>query len=137
MRDFQRSAVYTAEQGHALYDGYEMSLEEVRDFCCEVFCNQNVLNLWGQWIDLHELQIHDGRRRRTPCAKGKVHDSGNSIHIILPTFSRTRLIVLHELAHLLTPRKFSSHGMEYASNYLYLIGLILGEDHQLRSPLSR
>lgn len=51
--------------------------------------------------------------------------------ITVPEWARTRLFLLHETAHLLTPLDVPVHGREYAGVFLKLVG------HWLGSPARR
>lgn len=52
------------------------------------------------------------------------------IKITFPRKTRCKWMVLHEIAHVLTPEEFSAHGREFCRTYLHLIKLFFGEETQ-------
>lgn len=71
----------------------------------------------------HGIVVLDGRRRRT--AFGSSNGS-----ISMPRWSRSQLVILHEIAHVVTGegRKVRAHGRHYCSNFLALIRHELGAE---------
>ena len=47
--------------------------------------------------------------------------------IKLPRWSRSELIILHEIGHVVTPSDYAGHGPEYAGNYLMLVAHFMGQ----------
>ena len=54
---------------------------------------------------VHSLEVRDGRGRRSPCA----HNWGSRGVIKMPKWTRTRHMVLHEVAHTICP-ELPGHG---------------------------
>lgn len=71
----------------------------------------------------HGIVVLDGRRRRS--AYGSSNGS-----IAMPRWSRSELLILHEMAHVVTgsSRKVRAHGKYYCSNFLALIRHELGAE---------
>lgn len=154
-RDYQRTRLYRSEW-EILDDFSIMSLDECWAFCGEVLTDPDVRGLfpktaeklwraeWGggpvrpaeyrprhRLIYLHHpeskksLRIKPGYRRR--CAES----SGTTL--VLPVWARNQLTIVHEIAHLCTwydsrnGLKLSNHGKEFASNYLTLVRVAIGQ----------
>lgn len=82
-RDSQRSKVYRWERNLPGWDDPALTF-------CE--CGGLIHRLWPLYVPrLPPPRVTDGRGRRTAC--------GGRRAIKLPVFARTRIIVLHELAH--------------------------------------
>lgn len=75
---------------------------------------------WGPW-DI------EARHKAGGSAYGKQLRDGAG-EIMLPVFARDEPVVLHEVAHCLTPRHFASHGPEFAGVYLELIRYRVGKE---------
>lgn len=62
-----------------------------------------------------------GRRHIT--ARHKVYGSatGGGSTITMPPWSRNEMIILHEIAHCLTPSRYAPHGPEFAGVFLTLV----------------
>ena len=108
-RDSQRQKVYDWERRSVTAFREGISLDECRKFAAKV-CRANHFH----------VDVTDGRGRRTPCAY--------SYRICLPTGSRTRAIVLHELAHCMVQQSFhwswitvAAHGPEFMRVYMWLL----------------
>jgi putative metallohydrolase (TIGR04338 family) len=65
---------------------------------------------WG--ARTFEVRPGYGHRRATADRNGVLQ---------MPRWSRTQLIVLHEMAHCLTPVSYAAHGPEYAGVFLSLV----------------
>jgi len=113
-RDSQRARVYRAEHAVALQLG-EPNLGAVADTQAAV--DRVVGSEWWHTAAPHRpvVVVGDGRGRR----------SGGSVggEIRLPRLYRTRLVLLHELAHeWLTCPVRAPHGPEFAGAFLVLAG---------------
>jgi putative metallohydrolase (TIGR04338 family) len=73
-----------------------------------------------------KIEVKDGRRRRSASAHGHFTSTSHAV-LYFPRKTRKYIMVLHEMAHVLTPHKYAGHGEEYCTNYLYLIKHFLGE----------
>lgn len=107
MRDSQRQAVYRWEGRVAhLVNGSATLLLDLAD--CESLVDQ-------VWRDYRPEQmpprVEDGRGRRRPC--------GSRRRIKLPRFARSRIVVLHEIAHSLQTQQ-PWHGPQFARLVLEL-----------------
>lgn len=141
-RDTQRAKVYKAEgeafKGHTKanerletvpdierYVQYVFGLKRVRD----AFPSAMPSPLRGLGFGGYSLPtVGDGRARRRA--------GGNVRGIIMPKWSRSKWVVLHELAHTISMRVYgfgiAGHGWEYCSVYLSLVRYALGvEAHDL------
>lgn len=75
------------------------------------------------------VDVRDGRRRRSACASGGYNGHGI---IRMPRWSRSKMIVLHELSHLAVAYNHKDvgvtwHGREFARIYLDLVRHVLGD----------
>ncbi len=73
------------------------------------------------------LNLKDGHGTRR--ARGGAH--GAEIRINLPHWARHPIVILHEIAHTITPMDryiAASHGRQFCSNYLALIKRWMGRD---------
>lgn len=131
-RDSQRQRLYDAENlmpeyYHKIGRG---SLAEAEAFVAMV--------LGTTWWQSHPH--HLPRLRITGGAKHGLANRGKA-RIALPPFARTKLICLHELAHILTPvtADVAAHGPEFAQAYIDLVGQFMGEDvaRRLRAVFQR
>lgn len=102
--DFQRSRVYRWEERNLLAAARWpiMELHECYDLMVRVFTDR----------DKPVPKLNDGRGRRVACA------TWNKIY--LPRWSRIAPIVLHECAHVLSPRD-AGHGPEFMRIYVDLL----------------
>ncbi len=126
-RDSQRSRVYNSEHHHSLYQNNyseKMTIDEVREFIEKIMRSR-----WWKvrMPDDTYLNLKDGRRTR--WARGGKH--GSEIRINLPRWARHPIVILHEMAHTITPMDrcvAASHGRQFCSNYLALIKRWMGRE---------
>jgi putative metallohydrolase (TIGR04338 family) len=108
-RDTQRARLYRAEdelppgRRLATVDALQAYVDDLA--ACAWFTAR-----WG--IRRFEVRPGHGHRRATADRSGVLQ---------LPRWSRTELVVLHEVAHCLTPESYAAHGPEYAGVFLSLI----------------
>jgi|GEM_PF-2416170 len=116
-RDSQRSKIYASEKG--LRRGQRFA--DMRE--CQKYVDLVVFSPWWQerFGSRARVQARDGRGRRHAGA------FDHKRAITLPRWSRSELIILHELAHIATPLQFGAHGPEFARNYLELVRSFMGE----------
>lgn len=112
-RDSQRSKLYKSEP-HFPPDF--KTVDQCQAFADSVMANRWVRARWKQ-----SVTVKDGRGRSS--ASG-----GTSGRLNLPLWSRSRYVILHEMAHVLTPYQYAAHGPEYAGVLLSLIHHILGAE---------
>lgn len=117
----QRQRVYDAE--NAAFDKSKPS-EGLSVAECQAFvdkcCSSRVLQRRYPGA-AHPPTVKDGRGRRKACYMPVYHE------LRIPRWSRSRWILLHELAHALVyGRRGATHGWEFAECYLYLVRVFLG-----------
>jgi putative metallohydrolase (TIGR04338 family) len=130
-KDTQMQKVYDAEQAvfhNATASGFQ-SFEEVNAFVAKVFASAWFKRHFPQAYRPPRLHEHNGGR--TAFARGY------SIHLPKNDFGKKKWVVLHELAHCLTPSRsqeaghiLQSHGREFCAIYLKLIGHGIGPKTQ-------
>ena len=127
IRDSQRSKVYKAEQSLPWWKDVDRleTMEELQGW---------VDQLWQhRWLRRQfpsaprRVEVRDGRRRRFACAGTRT--------IWMPRWSRSKMIVLHELAHVCEGSESSRlrlitawHGREFCAAYLALVQHYLGAE---------
>lgn len=117
-RDSQRSKVYKAEGNIA--QG-EMKAQMVD---LQAFVNKVVGSAWWKrhYPNVQRITATDGRRRRRASAFPLTRK------IVMPKWSRSEMIILHEIAHIVTPTQYAWHGPEYCKVYLELVKVFMGEE---------
>lgn len=120
-RDSQRGKLYAAERTHSMWVEPTMSWEDAQAYAKECVATFRTKEP-ERWLkcDMRgrgELQIHDGGGRRNAA--------GGYGKIYLPRWSRTRLVIMHEVAHCLAGVSVH-HCWEYADIYLALIKRMAG-----------
>lgn len=68
--------------------------------------------------------VSDGRARRIACAT-YIHGYPE---LKLPKWARSKFVILHEIAHILTWNEGHSHGWQFADCLLFLVKTILGSN---------
>ena len=125
-RDEQRKRLYAAEREVKAYLRDPLpKIEEMQRFVDSI--------LRSRWFQIHfaasmsaPIRVIGGRQRAATAM--------NFLSTIsMPTWSRNKLIVLHEVAHILTDRYYGSdfiegHGKQFASFFLELVDHFLGAD---------
>ena len=123
MRDSQRSKVYEAEKGLDAFYGPRLSWEATQAFARRVVRESKS---WGNWdTGARWIEVRDGR--------GRSNAGGCSRYIAMPRWSRTRLVIIHELAHTCQhrsryPYEDAAHGPVFARIYLDLVEEFLGRE---------
>ncbi len=112
-RDNQRSRLYSAE---GISGRHLPTVTLMQSYVDEVLSSRWFVARWGK----RRIEVRDGRARRSACAVGNV--------IKMPTGMRHESVVLHEVAHVLTPFKYAAHGPEFAGVLLTLVGHEMGPD---------
>lgn len=118
-RDVQRQRVYNAER--ALHN-YTQTIpnSQLQKFVDDALDKRAVRARWPH------AQVEVVLKRG-----GKAYGyryGGGSGRITLPLFSRNPAIILHEVAHVLTPNTYQSHGPEFAGVLLFLVKTVMGTD---------
>lgn len=115
-RDAQRSRLYRAE--YPLWDVGQrwQTVPEVQAYVDRLDESAWFQRRWGR----RRIVVEDGRGRRS--AVGYTYEIG------VPRLMRRELIVLHEIAHCLTPRTYAPHGPEFAGVVLTLVRHKMGDE---------
>lgn len=125
-RDSQRSKVYDAER--VLQQGDQgWTFRETQEYVNRITRTRWWKNRGGPPFVL----VKDGRgttwaKAWDPYTTAKGEDRPATIN--LPRWARDPIVVLHELAHLLTLATEAAHGPTYCTNYLALTKRFLGEE---------
>lgn len=109
MRDTQRQRVYDAERKVPASPIGTGSMNEIVAFVEKVVGSA----WWQRRSRVRTVICKDGRGRVNACAYG------NTIKI--PRWGRSKMVVLHELAHVLNDSGGAPHGREFAAAYLALV----------------
>lgn len=117
VRDTQRQRVYDG-QGRCP-DGKPLpTVPVMQEYVNTLLTSRWFQARWGRWGG---IQVRSGAGRRSACAEGK--------HLIkMPVWSRCERIILHEVAHCLTPGRYAAHGPEFAGIMLALIRHQMGDE---------
>lgn len=127
VRDTQRKKLYTAERflqypkegGRAA-----VRIETVPEI--QAWVDRMIASAWWQkrYPHVQRITVKDGRGRRIACAGYR--------SITLPKWSRSKAVILHEIAHVVTSSRVAWHGWEFADNLLKLVGhWVGGEEAEL------
>jgi putative metallohydrolase (TIGR04338 family) len=128
MRDVQRKRVYDAEAEAFDHDKNTndptfREVKAVEKYVKKVFAMKRVQKEWtrANWAP----RVKDGRGCRYPCAYG-------GVTIVMPVWARREWVILHELAHIITEREYTSktkapHGWEFCKTYLRLVEIVMGK----------
>jgi putative metallohydrolase (TIGR04338 family) len=130
MPDSQRSRVYQAERAldRPEWNRRLGTVQEIQDYVDRI-----VRSRWfrGAFPDFPgRIIVKDGRGRRR-AGGWRTWDGGC---ITLPVWSRRASIVLHEVAHVVTPRRdaqgrrTAAHGREFAAAFLALVRRWMGAE---------
>lgn len=127
MRDTQKQRVYDSEEAAARACGAEkfgqtIPNDQLQAWVDKALAKRAVRSRWPN--DSVEVVL-----KRGGTAYGyKFGGSGKYRHrITLPAFSRNPWVILHELAHCLSPSGVH-HGPEFAGVYLHLVRAVLGAE---------
>ena len=128
-RDSQRQKVYDAEKA-AFLDAFwapldDNSIEGARRYVKQVIGSKRWATLALRYdypSSNITIAVKDGRGRRSACA--------STWRVSLPVHTRSKPIILHELAHTLTnhQRKLPGHGWLFCRAYLDLVSTFIGAD---------
>lgn len=125
-RDSQKSKVYTAER--VLQKGDQgWSYQETQDYVDSVTRTRWWLNRQGPPF----VYVKDGRGTSwamayDPYTTPKGEDRPATLN--LPRWARDPIVVMHEMAHLLTSASEAAHGRGFCRNYLALVKRFLGQE---------
>jgi len=124
-RDFQRSRVYKAEQGLGKYTRSSKPLPHLRTVAqCQAWIDKITRSRWWKArAVVSKVAVFDGRGT-VAAAGGHFGDFGKKRGwgVSLPLWARREEVILHELAHVMTPYDTQpAHGRAFCKNYLALI----------------
>lgn len=122
-RDTQRTKMYRAERTMKSHREDLMGLRDAELFAFRVVDSDLFKSLTRpRWHSIG-VRVTDGRARQSACAVGKAE-------IRLPRWARSKLVILHELAHIAMARaghEFeAAHGWRFCSTQLRLVRRFMG-----------
>ena len=139
-RDSQRSKVYAAERMHSQWydENQYANLGEIQSWVDGICKSRWFKNRYPRYaVDKKSImkygraadgiKVLDGRGRIRPCGSTRGF-------IKLPMWSRFELLILHEIAHVVTRRNGyhgplpAWHGREFCANFLALVRRFLGKE---------
>lgn len=139
-RDNQRSRLYASEWECFGWPKMEFDdIDELSEYVWKVLSNhwvQQKYELARKMVNGEvKLKISNGSGQRRALARR----TDDLMWISFPRKTRARHIVLHELAHILTPMEFAGHGREFARTYLSLVRIIMGveKEKQLKAAMKK
>lgn len=120
-RDNQRQRLYNAENvAHLAATGshYRQTIPnaELQPFVDAVLARRAVVNRWP------------GKTITVKLGRSSAHTDYYGTEITLGVTMRNEWVVLHEIAHCLTPISAAHHGPEYVGVLLFLAKTVLGKD---------
>jgi putative metallohydrolase (TIGR04338 family) len=130
-RDSQRSKLYKAERIAEVDSKSYPDLSDCQNYILKCLKSKRLLKLYP-FMNGVFVEVKDGRGCRNA--------SGGRYSITLPRWARTEWVMLHELAHTITMRKYvkrvAPHGREYAVVYLNLVRIFLGRESEKQLKLA-
>ena len=127
MADLQAERLYAAENSTRCFSDprcYLGTMSATANFLGEVVRAEWFRERWPTMEDVR-IRLLDGRG----CQSGWARADGT---ISLPTWARRKLVVLHELAHVVTWQHYGldqpAHGRKFAWVYLELVRRVLGKE---------
>ena len=124
-RDSQRGKVYDAETATEIYTANgDMPLEEIKAWVEKI--------VESRWMRGRYNFAHCAGMPKVKDGRGTRWARGGASFMTLPCWSRSRLVVLHELAHVIQHREYiwtvAGHGREFCSIFLALVYRWIGKD---------
>ena len=139
-RDSQRQKVYDTEREHSLWKkvGYStLSKQAKMGFCENAFSYNEVIEFvdfitsqkWfkNAYPNVLDIFVKDGRGRKNAAGWPASWDSFGYGKIAIPRWARHRLVILHEIAHVVTHHKHAWHGRQFCENFLFLIYFVIDQ----------
>lgn len=123
-RDTQRKKLYAAEWA------------STRQQTVSKLAQKHLSTIQGVEIYVHEVQRYAWFQRRwsqhmIQVERGRGTNALSSSwmnRIRVAKWGHTEHIVLHELAHILTPNRYAAHGPEFAGVLLFLVRRMMGKE---------
>ena len=105
-------------------------MEQLEDYLWSVLENRYVQSKYPIAREIiagtKKLKVSAGQGHRRAITKREP----DFTRVTFPRKMRCKWVVLHELAHVLTPWEYAGHGREFCRTYLHLIKLFFGEETQ-------
>ena len=122
MRDFQRSKVYDSESRLDFYGKYRIDdIHALRKYVSDVSVDSEFGKRYPCYYN--SIRVKDGRH----CRMATGSPAG---YINMPRWSRSKLVILHEIAHVVSPCE-EVHGERFCGNFLWLVHKFMGEQYYL------
>lgn len=123
--DSQRSRMFEAENSAGLESA---RLETVAEM--QIFVDRITESRWWKTRTRKKfIKVMPGRGCRNALA---TYSRWGLPIIKMPKWSRSEYVILHELAHHLTPSEYAAHGKEFCKNHLAMIKRWLGHEQWKR-----
>ena len=128
-RDSQRKRVYDAEWriDFSTYGGRLETVEALQHWTNKINNSRwmsGFVTKHSPGIMYRPVTVKDGRSRRRAGA----HIYLRTAEIPIPKWCRSKLMILHEMAHIYTPLYVAWHGQDFCATYLDLTRRWLGKD---------
>ena len=117
-RDSQRSRLYKAQWEIGAGHNFK-TIPALREYVSAILRHD-----WWRYYFPHvpDVTVKDGRGRKNAGA----HTTTDGPTILMPRWSRTERVTLHELAHLVTPDAAPAHGPKFARLYVCIVTEYMG-----------
>lgn len=126
VRDSQRSRVYKAERRVHHLGKPLREVEDIQRFIKKQLARKAITSRYPDAT--RPIAVHHGGGRRNACAYG-------GWKISIPLWARNELIVIHEIAHIVTNRHYgdkrsgvAGHGWQFCAVFLDLVRFIMGRE---------
>lgn len=128
-RDSQKSRLYASEWEVFGWPKMEFeSMEQLEEYLWRVLENRWVQSNFPIAREIvagtQKIKVSAGQGHRRAITKREP----DFFRVSFPRQMRCRWVVLHELAHVLTPWEYAGHGREFARAYLYLVKKFFGRE---------
>lgn len=130
-RDSQRSRLYASEW--EVFGWPKMKfrdMEELEEYLWSVLENRWVQQKYPIARDIvsgkQKFRVLNGAGHRRALTVRQ----DDVISVAFPRKMRINWVVVHEIAHVLTPMEYAGHGREFCRTYLHLVKLFFGEETQ-------
>lgn len=123
-RDNQRNKLYKAEKVLSKISKPLATVPDMEKFIKALSKKATIKKRYGNELN-RDVYVGSGKARRAA--------GGDAKGVYMPLWSRTEYIVLHELAHCISMRKFgrnmiAPHGWEFCLVYMDLVRFVMGRE---------